>query len=73
MFDIYFSLAHGFEIDFPFLAFWLPTELFLTIIVLVIALRIRKVFISRNRNSFSKVENNFVNEFENDFDVDWSK
>lgn len=44
MFDIYFSLAHGFEIDFPFVSFWLSTQAFVLISVLVIALRIRKVF-----------------------------
>ena len=44
MFDIYFSLAHGFEIDFPFLAFWLPTEAVAVLTIAVIALRIRKVY-----------------------------
>lgn len=44
MFDIYFSLAHGFEIDFPFVSFWLSTEFVILSVVSVIALRIRKVF-----------------------------
>lgn len=44
MFDIYFSLAHGFEIDFPFVNFWLSTEFVILSFVAVVALRIRKVF-----------------------------
>ena len=73
-FDVYFSLAHGFEIDFPFLNLWLSTQSILVVLISVILLRIRKILIDRKRNSVSKVsETNFTNEFENDFEIDWSK
>jgi hypothetical protein len=49
MFDIYFSLAHGFEIDFPFVSFWLSSEAFVISAVVVIALRIRKVYFLDNK------------------------
>ena len=70
MFDIYFSLAHGFEIDFPFVSFWLSTEVVVATLCVVIALRIRKVLRDRKRVAVSKVS---ANDFSNDFDIDWSK
>lgn len=72
MFDIYFSLAHGFEIDFPFLNLWLSTESVVATLCVVIALRIRKVMRDRNRVSVPLIsQSDLVNEFGDDFD--WSK
>lgn len=73
-FDIYFSINHGFEIDFPFFGMTLSTPAIAVIALSVVALRTRKILRDRNRVSVSKVsETNFTNEFENDFDIDWSK
>ena len=44
MFDVFFSNAHGFEIDFPFLGFWIPSSLVYVIVVSVVALRVRKIW-----------------------------
>jgi hypothetical protein len=49
MFDIYFSLVHGFEIDFPFLSFWIPTQTVAFLIIAFVALRIRKVYFLDNK------------------------
>lgn len=71
-FDIYFSLAHGFEIDFPFLNLWLSTESIAVIALAVIALRIRKVIRDRNRVSVPLIsQSDLANEF--GYDFDWTK
>jgi hypothetical protein len=71
-FDIYFSLAHGFEIDFPFLNLWLSTESIAVLTVAVIALRVRKVLRDRKRVSIPLIsKTDLANEFGDDFD--WSK
>ena len=49
MFDIYFSHYHGFEIDFPFLAFWIPSSLVYVILISVVALRVRKILKKKNK------------------------
>lgn len=43
-FDIYFSNAHGLEIDFPFVNLSVPTAVVYVALVIVTALRIRKVY-----------------------------
>lgn len=49
MFDIYFSTSHGFEIDFPFLHFWISTPTVALIFVSALALKIRNYNNSRKR------------------------
>lgn len=55
-FDIYFSVEHGFIIDFPFLDFKLSTAAIAVIATAVIALRVRKVLKNRKRAQIEMIE-----------------
>lgn len=55
-FDIYFSPAQGFGMDFSFLHFWMPTEAVVTVLVLVLALRVRKIVKDKQASKRASVE-----------------
>lgn len=49
-FDVYFSMSHGLEIDFPFFGMTVSTSALAVVALAVIALRVRKVyFLDRKR------------------------
>ena len=68
-FDIYFSDFAGLQIDFPFIQLDISANAIYFLIILVTALRIRKLFTARNRNSVS--ENIFADDL-NEFEIDWT-
>lgn len=64
-FDIYFSVAHGLEIDFPFFGMTVSTSAIVVVTLVVVALRVRKVLRDRKRVAVRQT-------VANDFDFDWS-
>lgn len=59
MFDIYFSNAHGFEIDFPFLHFWISSATFYVVVTVVVAWNAKKFFANRKSNQIESVAPDF--------------
>lgn len=69
-FNIYFSTDLGFILEFPFLQFQLSAPVTYALILSVILLRIRKLIRKYKKNKIDKI---IPSDFENDFEIDWSK